>query len=132
MTLEEFLSYRRPSYKNILHHPSVDLEWNIVEAYDLIEHVLHILPSIEKNKRYAKLNCFLEKKESYLALHKELGELMDKYNFRKPVGKYDGLKDMDEAYGDQTVLYYWDHLEHADMLVARDNAWLGILLDDEY
>ena len=97
-----------------------------------MEFVLHIILAIEKNKRYAELNCFLEKKGTYLALHEELGELMDKYKFIKNVGRYNGLEDEDEAYGDQTELHYWDHLEHADMLVARDNAWRNILLYEEY
>jgi len=132
MSLEEFLSYRPPSYKKILHEPSVDLEWNIVDAYNLIEHVLCILLSVEKNNRYAKLNYFLEKKETYLALHEELDKLMDKHNLRKDQGRYTFLENVDEVYGDQTLLHYWDHLEHADKLVARDNAWRNILLYEEY
>jgi hypothetical protein len=132
MSLEEFLSYRPPSNRKILHDLSVDLEWNIVDAYDLMEHVCGIMLSIEKNQRYAELCCFLEKKETYLALHKELGELMDKHKFRKDNGRYAFLQHADEAYGDQTVLHYWDHLEHADMLVARDNAWRYIFHRDDY
>jgi len=132
MSLEEFLSYRPFSYKKILHDLSVDLEWNIVDAYDLIEHVLSILLSVEKNNRYAKLNYFLEKKETYLALHEELDKLMDKHNLRKDKGRYVFLENTDEAYGDQTLLHYWEHLEHADKLVARDNAWRNILLHEEY
>jgi len=132
MSLEEFLSYRPFSYKKILHDLSVDLEWNIKDAYDLIEHVLCILFSVEKNNRYAKLNYFLEKKETYLALHEELDKLMDKHNLRKDKGRYVFLENTDEAYGDQTLLHYWEHLEHADKLVARDNAWRNILLHEEY
>jgi len=132
MSLEEFLSYRHPSHKKILHDLSVDLEWNIVDAYTLMEHVLCILLSVEKNNRYAELNCSLEKKETYLALHEELGELMDKHKFRKHTGNYAFLEHTDEAYGDQTILHYWDHLEHADMLVARDNAWINIFHSDDY
>jgi hypothetical protein len=132
MSLEKFLSYRAPSRKKILHDLSVDLEWNTVDAYDLMEHVSGIMLSIEKNKRYAELNCYLEKKETYLALHKELGELMDKHNFKKRGGRYAFLEYEDEAYGDQTVLHYWDYLKHADMLVARDNAWRYIFHSDDY
>ena len=131
MSLEEFLSYRPPSNRKILHALSVDLEWNIVDAYTLMEHVCGIISSIEKNQRYSKLNCYLEKKETYLALHKELGELMDKHNFKKHNRSYAFLEE-DEAYGDQTILHYWDHLEHADMLVARDNAWRDIFHYDDY
>lgn len=132
MSLEQFLSYRPPSNRKILHHPSVDLEWNIVDAYTLMEHVRCILLSVEKNQRYAELNCFLEKKETYLALHEELGELMDKHNFRKHNRSYAFLEHTDEAYGDQTVLHYWDHLEHADKLVARDNTWRYIFHSDDF
>ena len=127
MSLEEFLSYRPPSYKKILHDLSVDLEWNIKDAYDLIEHVLCILFSVEKNNRYAKLNYFLEKKETYLALHEELCELMDKHKFPR----HTQYREFPE-YEDQVLLHYWDHLEHADMLVARDNAWIEIFHRDDY
>jgi hypothetical protein len=92
-----------------------------------MEHVFYIMLSVEKNQRYAELNCYLEKKETYLALHEELGELMDKHNRR-----YAFLENTDEAYGDQTVLHYWDHLKHADKLVARDNAWRYIFHSDDY
>ena len=93
----------------------------------MIEHVCGILLSVEKNKRYAELNCYLEKKETYLSLHKELEE----HKFKKYKGCYAFLEHTDEAYGDQTILH-WDHLEHADKLVARDNAWRNILLYEEY
>jgi hypothetical protein len=129
MSLEKFLSYRPPSNRKILHDLSVDLEWNVKEAYDLMEHVFYIMLSVEKNQRYAELNCYLEKKETYLALYKELGELMDKHNFKKHNGRYAFLEE-DEAYGDQTVWHYWDHLKHADKLVARDNSWRYIFHDD--
>jgi len=132
MSLEEFLSYRPPSNRKILHDRSVYLEWNIVDAFRLMEHVCGILLSIEKNKRYANLNCFLDKKETYLTLHKELEELMDKHHFKKYKGCYAFLENTDEAYGDQTILHYWDHLEHADMLMSRDNAWINIFHSDDY
>ena len=132
MSLEDFLRYRPPSNRKILHDLSVDLEWNIVDAFTLMEHVCGILLSVEKNQRYAELNCYLEKKETYLTLHKELEELMDKYKFKKHKGYYAFLENTDEAYGDQTVLHYWDHLKHADKLVARDNAWRYIFHMDDY
>ena len=130
--LEQFLSYRPPSYRKILHPPSVDLEWNIRDAHDLMNHVCHIILAVEKNKRYAELYDFLKKKEIYLALYKELGELMDKYKFEKHAERYAFLEDSDEPYGDQTVLHFHDHLIHADFLVARDNEWRAVLLHEEY
>jgi hypothetical protein len=133
MSLEEFLSYRPPSYKKILHPPSVDLEWNIVDAHDLMDHVCHVIHVLEKG-RYPVLHDFLEKKEIYLALYKELDELMDKYKFEKPVGRYEYLKDLkySDPYGDQTALYFHDLLIHADLIVARDNSWRDVLLYEEY
>jgi len=128
MSLEEFLSYRPFSYKKILHEPSVDLEWNIVDAYDLIDYVLHILPIIEKNKRYSKLYDFVAKKETYLSLYKELDELYDKI-ITNP--RFKGTNIYEEREGDQTIFYH-NHLIHADFLVARDNAWRNILLYEEY
>jgi len=129
MSLEEFLSYRPPSYKKILHHPSVDLEWNIVDAYHLIDTVCYIMSLLENDEKgeYIKLYDYLEKKEAYLALHEELCELMDKHKFPR----HTQYKEFPE-YEDQVLLHYWDHLEHADMLVARDNAWREIFNLDDY
>ena len=132
MSLEQFLSYRPPSYRKILHALSVDLEWNVKDAYDLMEHVCHIIIVLEKNKRYSNLCDFLEKKETYLALRSELEELMDKHHFEKDVGRYAFLDDSDEPYGDQTVFHFHDFLLHADLLVERDNAWRNVLLYEEY
>jgi hypothetical protein len=132
MSLEQFLSYRPPSSRKILHELSVDLEWNVKDAYDLMEHVCHIIIVLEKNKRYSELCDFLKKKETYLELRKELEELMDKHHFRKNVGRYEYLDDSDEPYGDQTDLHFEDFLIHADLLVARDNAWRHVLLREDY
>jgi len=131
-SLEQFLSYRPPSTRLILHPPSVDLEWNIRNANDLMNHVCHIILAVENNPRYAELYDFLKKKEIYLALYKELGELMDKYKFEKHAERYAFLENSDEPYGDQTVLHFHDHLIHADFLVARDNEWRNVLLYEEY
>lgn len=131
MSLEQFLSYRPPSYRKILHPLSVDLEWNIRDAHDLINHVCHIIIAVEKNKRYTELYDFLKKKEIYLALYKELGELMDKYKFEKHAERYAYVEDLAHL-GDQTILHFHDHLIHADLLVARDNGWRAVLLDEEY
>jgi hypothetical protein len=130
-SLEQFLSYRPPSYRKILHPLSVDLAWNIRDAHDLMDHVCHIILAVEKNPRYTKLYDFLEKKEIYLALYKELDELMDKYNLKKSVGQYEFLENS-EPYGDQTLLHFHDHLVAADFLVARDNQWRFVLLREEY
>ena len=131
MTLEKFLSRRIPSSRKILHEPSVDLEWNVGEAYDLMEHVCHIIIVLEKNKRYSELSNFLEKKEIYLKLRNELEELVDKHHFRKQVGRYAFLDNSDEAYGDQTDLHFHNYLKHADLLVAHDIAWRRVLLHDD-
>jgi hypothetical protein len=129
MSLEQFLSYRPPSYWKILHAPSVDLEWNLVDAHDLMDHVCHIMTVLEKNKRYYKLYDFLEKKETYLTLRSELKELMDKHHFKANVN-YAFLDDSDEPYGDQTIWHFHNYLIHADLLVARDHAWRDVLLHD--
>ena len=131
MSLEQFLSYRPPSSRKILHAPSVDLEWNITDAYDLMDHVCHIIIVLEKNKRYYKLCDFLEKKETYLTLRSEIGELMDKHQLKKNVGRYAFLDDSDEAYGDQTLFHFYEYLNAADFLVARDNAWRRVLLYED-
>jgi hypothetical protein len=131
MSLEQFLSYRPPSYWKILHEPSVDLEWNVVDAYDLMDHVCHIIIVLEKNKRYYKLCDFLEKKETYLTLRSELEELMDKHHFKKQVGQYAFLDDSDEPYGNQTLFHFYEYLNAADKLVARDNAWRRVLLYED-
>jgi hypothetical protein len=130
MSLEQFLSYRPPSYWKILHAPSVDLEWNIKDAYDLMDHVCHIIIVLEKN-RYSELCDFLEKKETYLTLRSELEELMDKHQLRKEIGQYAFLDNSDEPYGDQTDLHFHYHLLHADFLVARDNTWRRVLLRED-
>jgi len=104
-----------------------------------MDHVCHIIPLLEKG-RYPVLHDFLEKKEIYLALYKELDELwdkhMDKYKPRieKSVGRYEYLNDLKniDPYGDQTALYFHDLLIHADLLVARDNEWRHVLLYEEY
>jgi len=133
MSLEQFLYYRAPSNKKILHAPSVDLEWNLKNAHDLMDNVCNILPVLAKNKRYAVLSKFLENKETYLELFNELGDLMDKHNFDKHVGRYTDLEDTDEPYGDQTDLHFDQVLRYADMLVARDQGWRSVFTyDDEY
>ena len=131
MSLEEFLSYRPPSSRLILHSPLVDLEWNIVDAYHLIDYVCYIMTLVENDEtdKYIELYDFLEKKETYLELYKDLDELMDKHKFPKNNRQYG---EYSEEYFDQYILHYWDNLEHADMLVARDNRWREVLLHEEY
>jgi len=102
-----------------------------MDAYCLMESVSSIMLSIEKNKRYAELKYLLEKKETYLALHKEVEELMDKHNFKKHRG-YTFLEDEDEVYGNYTEFHYLNYLKHADMLVARDNKWRYIFDRDDF
>jgi hypothetical protein len=97
-----------------------------------MDHVCHIIPVLEKNKRYAVLFEFLEKKDTYLKLHKELDDLMDTHKYRKSIGRYKYLEHEVEPYGDQTVLHFHDYLIHADKLVARDHRWRDVLLHEEY
>ena len=78
--MEEFLSQRIPSYKKILHPPSVDREWNLKNAHILISHACYIVTLLEKGE-YPELYDFLKKKESYLEVLKELDVLVDKYNY---------------------------------------------------
>jgi len=133
MSLEAFLSYRPPSYYKILHPPSVDLEWNVTDARDLMNYVLHILTMIEKDVRYEKLYDFLEKKETYISLYKELDDLYDKImNHRVKESIYEGLESSDVSQGTQTLSHYYNYLLHADFLVARDHKWRKIFLYNDY
>jgi len=142
MTLEEFLN------------PAVN-GWHIQRAYELILHACHIMTLLEKGK-YTELSKCLEKKESYFTLLKELDELVDKYDLRKWVSGYELnhepiewddtvdhwndstytfiTRTKEECIQDsrnQTICYYYDTLEYADKLVARDKRWSGYDYDSD-
>jgi hypothetical protein len=136
MTLEEFLN----PPKN---------PWYIQEAHELISHACHIVTLLEKGQ-YSKLSEFLEKKESYLALLKELELLVDKYNLREWVHPYGFLDEptdeellhdvklmfrtKEEWISDsreQDLWYRHDQLVHADKLVARDYGWRHCFYDSD-
>ena len=138
MSLERLLSRAHPCSLD----RSVDREWKVQNAYELIKHVCFILTLLEndKNKRYTALYTFLDKKETYLALLKELDELVDKYNLRNwikdreknyvDLGDYEDPND--EYYEEnlnQVECHYHDILIHADKLVARDETWKHINYD---
>jgi hypothetical protein len=141
MSLEQFLT-RAPS----LHH-SIDTKWNIQNAYNLIEYACYTLTVLEndKKKRYTQLYDFLDKKETYLELHKELDVLVNKHNLRECVDNLSDRKDYlednaeDDIYYEQNrshiMYYYKNNLEHADKLVERDLTWKNIYYeysDEEY
>ncbi len=144
--MEDFLSKRIFSYKKVLHPPSVDREWNLIDAHELISHACYIVTLLEKGE-YPELYNFLEKKESYLELLKELNVLVNKYNLK--AGQYHFRKSTDEEiFSDyepiwrkkeewlsdcrgQTLCYYNDQLIHADKLVACDDTWRGCLYDSD-
>jgi hypothetical protein len=69
--------------------------------------------------KYTKLSFYLEKKESYLELLKELDELADKYNLR-----IDKLTCEDE-YKDNSgqMICYAEQLEYANKLLELDETW---------
>ena len=138
MSLEEFLN------------PAVN-GWHIQNAYELILHACHIMTLLEKGK-YTELSACLEKKESYFTLLKELDELVDKYDLRKWVSKYqlshepldwDESSIRDYAFitrtkeeflqdtRNQTICYYYHTLGYADRLVARDDEWTGYNYDSD-
>ena len=128
MSLEQLLSRRLPSSRKILHPPSVDREWNIKNAHELISHACHIITLVEKGK-YTELSSYLKKKESYLELLKELDTLADKYNLRDCVVYTHFEPDDDDS--DQMICYYAEQLEYADKLLARDKTWNFIYHMDE-
>jgi hypothetical protein len=87
MTLEEFLTGPTNSLDTYS-----ELTWNIIHAHELMTHACHIIKD-------------LKKKESYLALLKELDELVEKYNLQVEQTEFNNT------------------LEHADKLLARDETW---------
>ena len=127
MSLEALLSKRIPSSRLLLHPPSVDREWNIKNAHELISHACHIMTLVEKGK-YTKLSAYLEKKDSYLELLKELNKLADKYNLRVYT-HFEPDEYKDES--GQMICYYAEQLEYADKLLARDKTWNFIYHMDE-
>ena len=86
MSLEEFLTNPTNSLDTY-----TELTWNIIHAHELMTHA-----------------CLTnaEKKESYLALLKELDALVNKYNLQVEP------KEFNE-----------DQTEYADKLIARDDTW---------
>ena len=137
--MEDFLSKRIPSYKKVLHSPSVDREWNLINAHELISHACYIVTRLEKGE-YPELYDFLEKKESYLEVLKELDVLMDKYNLIHPCkfesteeNNYEPMCTKEEWLSDrdQTLCHYHHQLLHADRLMALDDAWRGCLYDSD-
>ena len=123
MSLEQFLSKARDASFT----PSVDRDWNIQNAYNMICYVLHILTILEKDQRYSILCIHFDKKESYLALQKELDVLVDKYNLRNWVqNEY-----IEEEFSPQLICQYDDYLRHADKLAAQDSRWKDILYDSD-
>jgi hypothetical protein len=144
--MEAFLSQRIPSWKKVLSPPSVDREWNLIDAHELISRACYIVTRLEKGE-YPELYNFLEKKESYLELLKEINVLVNKYNLK--AGPYHFRESTDEEIirdykpiwhtkeewlsdcRNQTLCYYADQLEHADRLMARDDTWRGYLYDSD-
>jgi hypothetical protein len=135
MSLEKLLSRAHPTSLN----RSIDREWNIQNAYELIKHACFILSLLEndKKKRYTELYTFLDKKETYLALLKEVDVLVDKYNLRNWIkDRESNFTDWDVDPNDeykqelnQVLCHYYDTLIHADKLVARDRTWKHITYD---
>ena len=135
MSLEKFLSRAHPCSLD----RSIDREWNVHNAYDLMKEVCFILTLLENDKKkiYTHMYTFLDKKETYLALLEEVEVLVDKYNLRN------WIKDRERHYFDltetvdpndegelgQIVCHYHHTLIHADKLVARDRTWKHIHYD---
>ena len=82
----------------------------------------------------------MDKKETYLALLKEIEVLVDKYNLtdwikdreRNYVDLSDEIDPNDEYYKqhlNQVLCQYEKILNHADKLVARDRTWKHITYD---
>ena len=109
MTLEEFLTNPTNSLDTY-----TELTWNIIHAHELMTHACHIVSLVEKGK-YNELSAYLEKKESYLELLKELDVLADKYNLH--------IEDEYKDHTDQFICHYTLQLEYADKLIARDDTW---------
>jgi hypothetical protein len=136
MSLEKFLSRAHPCSLD----RSIDREWNVQNAYELMKEVCFILTLLENDKKkiYTHMYTFLDKKETYLALLEEVEVLVDKYNLRNWIKDremtYVDLTDNvdpndDEQDVDQIVCHYHHTLIHADKLVARDRTWKHIHYD---
>jgi len=138
MSLEKLLSRAHPTSLD----RSVDREWNVQNAYELIKEACFILSLLEndKKKRYTYLYTFLDKKETYLALLKEMEVLVDKYNLTDWIKNRewhlfdvsDEIDPNDEYYKqhlNKVLCQYENILNHADKLVARDRTWKYITYD---
>ena len=127
MSLEQFLKIRW-------------YEWHVRDAYHLIHWSCYILTFLEKQKetyahadavtkkreRHSEQYHFLDRKETFAELHKELDSLVDKLGIRENLNVQSSGSESEEEEEEEdlyNVLKYKRILEDSDKLVARDITW---------
>ncbi len=125
MSLEQFLKIRW-------------YEWHVRDAYHLIHWACNILTFLErqqetyanadavtkKRERHSEQYHYLERKEVFNELHKELDSLVDKLGLRENLNvQSSGSESESEEEDLYDVLKYKRILEDSDKLVARDINW---------
>ena len=114
-------------------------EFHVRDAYHLIHWACNILTFLErqqetyahadavtkKRERHSEQYHYLERKEIFNELHKELDALVDKLGLRENLfaQSSDSESDSEEEEDLYDVLKYKRILEDSDKLVARDITW---------
>jgi hypothetical protein len=112
-------------------------QWHVRNAYHLIKWACYILTFLEKQQEtYANADAvtkkrerhsgqyhYLERKEKYNELYKELDSLVDKLGLRENINVQDSGSESEEEEDLYDVLKYKRILEDSDKLVARDITW---------
>lgn len=112
-------------------------EFHVRDAYHLIHWACNILTFLErqqeiyahadavtkKRERHSEQYHFLERKEIFNELHKELDTLVDKLGLRENLNAQDSGSETEEEDDLYDVLKYKRILEDSDKLVARDISW---------
>ena len=119
-------------------------QWHVRDAYHLIHWACNILTFLEsqqetyahadavtkKRERHSEQYHFLERKEIFNELHKELDLLVDKLGLRENLNVQDSGSETEEEEDLYDVLKYKRILEDADKLVARDINWSNEFHDE--
>ena len=112
-------------------------EWYVRDAYHLIHWACYILTFLEKQKeayanadavtkkreRHSEQYHYLDRKETFSKLHKELDYLVDKLGLRETLNVQSSGSESEEEEDLYDVLKYKRILEDSDKLVARDITW---------
>lgn len=114
-------------------------QWHVRDAYHLIHWACYILTFLEKQKetyavtkkreRHSEQYHFLDRKEIFNELHKELDSLVDKIGIRENLNVQNSGSESEEEEDLYDVLKYKRILEDSDKLVARDINWSKKFID---